>query len=74
MRKLPLPKSRGNGVTYYGKQSSWNATGATISLGIGSRPITDIVESTPMTKLEMSGMKARGDDFANVEPVLAGYR
>jgi len=24
-----------------------------------------------MTKLEMSGMKARGDDFANVEPVLA---
>jgi hypothetical protein len=29
---------------------------------------------SPMTKLEMSGMKARGDDFANVEPVLAGYR
>jgi hypothetical protein len=24
-----------------------------------------------MTKLKMSGMKARGDDFANVEPVLA---
>jgi hypothetical protein len=43
-------------------------------MGGDADQITDIVESTPMSKLEMGGMKARGDHFADVEPVLAGYR